>query len=321
MRTSDQGGHDSLVPFISVTISALFCMLVMAFAERRYLTEQLRAPSPSANPYWRPGLLLAAATAAVGVNNRVDLIMLRWLDSEEIVGLYAACYVFINAVFLVPMLFSFVLFPDLSRISAHDRETLKHVVVNGARMLALAGSAAGTVMSGLATPLLTMAYPEPYLRATPALRVLCLALPFVFVSNLYWNVLVSRNRQGRILLYISICALLNAGLNLLLVPRFSLVGAGWATVASELIVLLLAGATLTRCDLPRLPGKLVAAMIVVTGVPAIAVHWLSDSLAPVWVVCITVALWTTLALASRILRTQDMRAALRMAARAIRRRV
>jgi O-antigen/teichoic acid export membrane protein len=66
----------------------------------------------------------------------------------------------------------------------------------------------------------------------------------VFFTYLYGQVLAVFGKQSRVTLIAAIGALLNIILNVLLIPRFSLIGTATATVATEFVVLILLGLSL-----------------------------------------------------------------------------
>src|SRR5206468_1134034 len=85
----------------------------------------------------------------------------------------------------------------------------------------------------LAAPLVRIVAGTEFADAVLPARILAASLFFLFVSPVFYNLLIAVNRQ-RDLIAINLAALIfNLGLNLLLIPRFSYNGAAVATVLSE----------------------------------------------------------------------------------------
>jgi O-antigen/teichoic acid export membrane protein len=73
-----------------------------------------------------------------------------------------------------------------------------------------------------------------YPQSEVALRILALAVVFMFVDNTFAAVLNAIDRQ-KLFAYVALVGLvINFTLNIILIPRFGYVGASWATVATEI---------------------------------------------------------------------------------------
>jgi O-antigen/teichoic acid export membrane protein len=80
---------------------------------------------------------------------------------------------------------------------------------------------------------------EKYILATTSLKILSIAAGLSIVSGFFSAIALSAHKQKQ-LLYISIIAcIINIGLNVLVLPKYSFVGASWTTVITQLIIVLL----------------------------------------------------------------------------------
>jgi O-antigen/teichoic acid export membrane protein len=82
------------------------------------------------------------------------------------------------------------------------------------------------------------------------LQILLLLLPLAFVRNVSQGALLAHGRQDQMLRTVAWAAATNVGLNLLLIPRWGLAGAAWATVATEGVRTVLAALYALRLGLP-----------------------------------------------------------------------
>jgi O-antigen/teichoic acid export membrane protein len=77
-------------------------------------------------------------------------------------------------------------------------------------------------------------------QSAAALRILAVAIVFMFVDNTFPTVLNAIDRQ-KMFAYVALSGLaINLVLNIILIPKFGYIGASWATVATE-IGLVIAG--------------------------------------------------------------------------------
>jgi O-antigen/teichoic acid export membrane protein len=192
---------------------------------------------------WRPDLAVAkdlllqaapvgAASIVVLVYARVDGILLSWLRGYEAVGLYNAAYKFVNLVVAVPGIVNFVLFPLMARI-AEDRQTAQAVFQKSFDYLMLAALplAVGTTL--LAPRVVAVVYGPGFEAAAVPLRILIWAAALMYVTKTCRYLLVAGGQQAAFLLLMVAGASANILLNLWWIPRAGIVGAAWATLATE----------------------------------------------------------------------------------------
>jgi len=183
---------------------------------------------------------------------RVDVLLLKPLTSDLVVGYYGIAYKFIDGLGFISSYVTQALFPMLARSARDSREVTKQATVFGLRVLMLLALpiAAGTVI--LAGPIVRLFYRPEMAPAIPALQVLVLFLPFSFLNGLLQYVLIALGRQRLITVGYIIACMFNVAANLLAIHYWSYLGAAGVTVASEL-VLLVPFTWLLRRDLGALP--------------------------------------------------------------------
>lgn len=223
---------------------------------------------------WR-SMLVDAVPLTIGVAlttllHKVDVVLLSRLDTFESVGLYSVGYKFADVLALVT---SAVMGPTLTLLMAawpKDPDGFRARTRHAALLLALLGSLAVAGFWAAAHPLLTLLYGERFGPAAGAARLLVVGACLSMVTQVGFNVLVGTGRQ-RVYPYVGLVGLgVNVGLNLVLIPRMSYDGAAAATVATEVLVLVVMWAVVVRSvPVPRLlpVGRLLA----VTGATAAVV--------------------------------------------------
>jgi len=161
---------------------------------------------------------------------RLDLFFVEYWHGVEAVALYNAVFRLVEAMRLLPAAVLAVVFPLLCR--AGDLRPLARLAAG----LFAGGAAVALVVAGPAGWLVTLFYGPSYAAATPAFRVLLVAAPLFFLNYALTHQLIGWDRQ-KVYAGVSAAALVaNLTLDVALVPRFGLVGAAWATVATEVVV-------------------------------------------------------------------------------------
>jgi len=190
---------------------------------------------------------LALSTPFLAAYSRVDSVLLLNMQGAESVGYYSAAYGFFMAFCGLASGVQSALFPALSKSYAENQASAYRLFKRGLRwMLAMAVlGIAGTFMLGRLA--LVLVYGESYAVAANTLEVLMIASIFLLLNNTYGMTLNALGRQ-RVALFVTVCGLLtNVVANLLLIPSLDFVGAAWATLITEVVVL----AILHLCLVPQ----------------------------------------------------------------------
>lgn len=103
-------------------------------------------------------------------------------------------------------------------------------------MLVLGIAVGGTLL--VAMPILVpIAFGEAYLGVIPVLTVLALCPPIRFLSTAVGSILLSGAHMYYRVLMMGLAALVTIGLDLLLIPAHRELGAAWAIVGGEIVLL------------------------------------------------------------------------------------
>ena len=178
---------------------------------------------------------------------QTDIALLARFEPQAIVGQYGAAYRILDAVNILPVLLTTVIGPVLARSVVEGAAVLQRrfgVAAHLMSLVALPLSLLGMLTAWRVLPLLP-GFGE-YGQGGVVLSILSPAIGAVFVAMLVQSVLISGHRQRTLLWISALGALLNVGLNLALIPAFSLYGAAAATTATEAVVLWLSFAAIRR---------------------------------------------------------------------------
>ncbi len=166
---------------------------------------------------------------------KVDVTLLEPIRGTRQVGWYSAGYKFVDAFNLVPSLFTFALFPVMSRQAHEDKAALRRsytlaikLLVGVALPLALVTTAAAPLLVGI---LGGSAY-LPF--GAQALAILIWSIPFGWINSVTNYVLIALGQQRGLTRAFAISLVFNVVLNLLLLPRYGFQAAAAITIASEL---------------------------------------------------------------------------------------
>jgi O-antigen/teichoic acid export membrane protein len=191
-----------------------------------------------------PGLMraaapLALATVLIALYFRVDMVLLARLKPAADVGQYGAAYKFLDTLLLVPALAISVLQPVIARSAVEGIETLRRRYARALQLMTVAALGVA-VIGGMTAARAVPAVPgfEEYGGAGDALAVLSIAAALAFLGTVVQATLIATHRQRQLVYAAGVALVLNVVLNAALIPRYSYMGAAWATVVTEIAVLL-----------------------------------------------------------------------------------
>ncbi len=196
------------------------------------------------------GRRLALFTLLGLVLYNIDLLMLRVLGGEAAAGHYAAAYVLISFCANLMIAYAHTVLPALA--GAAPPTPAMAATYNTALVTALAVTVPVAAGGALVAPLVIgLLFGAAYAPAATALQVLVLAVPIGALREVAVAALIARQRERALLRVNLVTTVVNVSLNLVVIPRYGLVGAAWATVASEVVRLGLASLAARRL----IPGK------------------------------------------------------------------
>jgi O-antigen/teichoic acid export membrane protein len=181
---------------------------------------------------------LALATLFIQLYARIDLVILAALKPAEDVGQYGAAYKFLEAALLVPSLLTGTLLPVFASSFQAGRDVLDRRYRRSVHLIAVAAlpvAVGGAMIAWRVLPALPGF--GKFDGGGVALSILCPAAGLAFVAFIVQGALISGHLQNRVLRIAAAGAVFNVALNLVLVVRYSYVGAAVATSLTELLVL------------------------------------------------------------------------------------
>jgi len=171
---------------------------------------------------------------------RTDSIMLEAMQGELVTGQYGLAFRITEAMVLLPYIVSSVLLPRLSALRGADAGAFNRLFRRGIFGMAGVATLAGLAVWILAPWFIPFLDPSPEAApAVPLLRILLISFVLNAINQMATTHLTATHQQNRLAIILAAAAAINIGLNLLLIPDLSAVGAAWATVVTQGIILIL----------------------------------------------------------------------------------
>lgn len=166
---------------------------------------------------------------------RIDTILLSYLKGNYETGIYGAAYKFLEGIIFIPGAFSAALFPALAKLHDGNKGEMKRLYFKSLKLM----GAIGMILFFsyfLILPEIIKIFLPNYLQAVEAVRILSLAIPFIFLATPGVQVLFSSEKYLKTVILLSLFTLgFNVILNLIFIPKFGFIAASWITVLSEIL--------------------------------------------------------------------------------------
>jgi O-antigen/teichoic acid export membrane protein len=168
-----------------------------------------------------------------GLFFKIDALLLPGLAGDVAAGTYAAAYKVSEGAGIISSSFTLALFPRLSR-----ETDLSHAYRLGLRSLLQIAFPLAAGVALLSQPIVALVGGKEYLPDSAiALSILICYLPLSYCNGLTQYVLIAAGKQRVLTAAFAAALVFNVAANLIMIPRFSYVGAAVVTVVSELVLL------------------------------------------------------------------------------------
>jgi O-antigen/teichoic acid export membrane protein len=177
----------------------------------------------------------AGIVVALYFSHQTSTLLLSAFTGKEEIGYFAAASRLFDNLTLIPAAITGAFLPAMSQLYSSSvslfvrtlRFTMKYLFLIAAPLVA------GTVI--LSHPITVFLYGESFAPSAPALRILSIALLFSFWNYAGDSILIARDRERLLLKIVWWGAAIYMSTSLLLIPRFSYLGACWAVLITQAV--------------------------------------------------------------------------------------
>ena len=223
-------------------------------------------------PRWHPGVVrqMLRASMPFAIDDalslayvRIDAVLLGVFKGPRAVGLYQSATNLVLYLNILPRMVNMSMYPQMSRAWPDRPSELRRLRDASLRLLGAIAMPLAVGSFLLAPRMFGFVYGPGFEPAAGFYQLLVLIVPFRMLGNTLGTALTSADRQSQRTLLVAVAAAVNIGLNLVLIPAWSIQGAVVATLVTE-TGLFLAYAILLR----RAVGP--SCLLSAVGVPGLA---------------------------------------------------
>lgn len=165
----------------------------------------------------------------------IDTVMISLMISNpnEAMGWYNAAYRMVLVLAFIPVTFLGSMYPIMSNFYVTSDKYLGFIFERSFKYLMIIAIPIGVGTTILGNQLILLIYGPDFAPSAIALQILIWSEVLIFLNAVFGNLFNSINRQGIVAKQTILATALNIILNLVLIPKYSYVGASAATVATQ----------------------------------------------------------------------------------------
>ena len=228
----------SIVAFaVAFLATAMLTTSVTVVYALRLATLRLRRSHELWRPLMRVGIGLGLAGVLVTGYVRLDQILVLEFAGSRQAGLYGAAYRLLDQVQFIPISVMTTLFPMIAAAYSGRRARARELLQTAGEYLSMASLPILAFTIVAAEPIVRILFGVQFLAAAPAVPILAGAFVSISFGYLAGNMVVILELQNRFARYAAIGLVVNAALNLLLIPQYGFLAAAWITLLTEVTVM------------------------------------------------------------------------------------
>lgn len=223
--------------FLAATVLATFPILIEFINKHGWIRPSFELS------VWKNSIVRAVP---IGLSNimiqiyyNIDTVMLGFMKSEKDVGLYNAAYKIVLFLLGFASIMGMVFLPNITKIYSESKYNTERLLRYLSKATILCGIP--VVIGGMliSRGIINFFYGGEYNGSILPLQILIWSVFTVFSNIPFALILFASEKEKDYLHSVTAGAAINIALNIILIPMYSLVGAGIATMISEFTVLTL----------------------------------------------------------------------------------
>jgi O-antigen/teichoic acid export membrane protein len=208
--------------------------IVMVFYSKRFVKLDFNLDTTFCRYLLKEALPIALTSVFITIYFRIDVIMLSMMKGDSEVGIYSAATRLTEALLFLSSTFMVSMFPLMSRYFSDSPKTLPFIYRKSVKYLFILALPIAVGVTFFSDKIILLMYGDQFQNTSNVLKILIWATGILFINDVTNFLLISSNKQKFVTISTAIGAVLNTGLNFILIPKYSYQGAAFATVITEL---------------------------------------------------------------------------------------
>jgi O-antigen/teichoic acid export membrane protein len=225
----------------TLIVSLSFNAFIAYLLSRKYATFRFVNDIPFCKRFLHDSLPLGASALITFFYFKMDTILLSVIKGSAAVGIYSVAYKVMENLTFFPALLAGLILPLLSKALSVDRNRFREIADTTFRVFVII--AIPIVLGGVSfsSQIIAIVSGSGFEESVSVLELLIVSLAFIFLGNFFNMLLIVGNHQKALMKTLFFVAVVNVIANLIIIPRFSYLGAAGTSLATELLVSVVTG--------------------------------------------------------------------------------
>jgi len=225
--------------WIYFTVSMIVLGYVFAVCAWKFVLPKIEIDWSFWKPTIKEALPFGLSCIFITIYYWIDSVMLSLMKGNEVVGWYNVSYRLIAILIFIPGIINITFFPSMSRFHISSQSSLRLMCEKYLKSMLVIGIPIGVGTTLLADRIIFLIFNIGYIQSIIALRILIWATVFTFANAAFVRLFESIDKQVFVTKITGTSMVVNIIFNLLLIPKFSYIGASVAKVITEFTVVTL----------------------------------------------------------------------------------
>lgn len=231
-----------------VTILTIACWR----GARRMGIQPMRAAARTWPALLRASIPFGIIGFTLGLSYKFDSVLLNIYHGDRETGYYNAAYNLVFSAVILSNVLNTSLYPSLTRQAASTPDTMGRIYGRALRYLLMIALPIAIGGWSLADQIVPFLFDDQYQRSIQVLQIVIWVVPLMYASEFLGYIVLIQGNERKAARAVIVSTSVNVIMNLIIVPRYGLLGAAILTVVTE-AVLVGQYVWLLRAQLRQLP--------------------------------------------------------------------
>lgn len=221
----------------SVSLAAVLNFSIKLYLSKKELPFQIKFDRDIINPIIKMALPLGAVFIVNNIYFKIDTLILFFYKGAVDVGIYAVSYRVLETTLFAGSFLSSSLKPLLSVSVEKDKEKAERALSQAIIFLLFMASMITVICVTFPKEIILFLSNKEFLGGAKSLVILGFASVFIYVGGIFGEILIAKDMRKTLVKTSVFILLFNILLNIILIPRYSYIGAAWTTLISEIVLI------------------------------------------------------------------------------------
>ncbi|KZX12582.1 flippase [Methanobrevibacter curvatus] len=236
---------------VGVVISYLVASIISVVYGFIKANRKIVSPKFEINTkYWKKIIILSSSFGLTAIftsiYSLIDSVMLFNMIGNDAVGLYSAAFKIVAVFLTIYGVYSSVVFPFMSKFFKDSKTQLKISYRKSIKYLLLLIFPVAIALQFYSSPIISLIYGNSYEESATILNILIWSVVFIFINGSSTALLNSSFLEKNVLKINVFACMVNVILNLILIPKYSSIGASFATIVTGVVIAILMNSLINK---------------------------------------------------------------------------